>query len=119
MYLVCHLFYTVLFVGLGFADNAATVIVLRFLQGAMGSTGSTMVGGTISDIWNSSERGQPMALFATGAIFGTGIGPVWAGWVEQNQKLGWRWIQYIQAIYTGFILLLLLLFCERREGVSS
>ncbi|TKY88039.1 hypothetical protein EX895_003135 [Sporisorium graminicola] len=116
MYLVCHLCYTVLFVGLGRANNTATVIVLRFLQGAFGSTGSTMVGGTISDIWSSSERGQPMALFATGAIFGTGIGPVWAGWVEQRQSLGWRWIQYIQAIYTGFILLLLLLFLRETRG---
>ncbi|SPO29152.1 related to multidrug resistant protein [Ustilago trichophora] len=116
MYLVCHLCYTVLFVGLGFADNAATVIILRFLSGMFGSTGSTMVGGSISDIWSSKERGQPMALFATGAIFGTGIGPVWAGWVENNRRLGWRWIQYIQAIYTGFILILLLLFLRETRG---
>ena len=116
MYLVCHLCYTVLFVGLGLAKNTPTMIVLRFLQGAFGSTGSTMVGGSISDIWVSSERGQPMALFATAAIFGTGIGPVWAGWVEQNTNLGWRWIAYIQAIYTGFILILLLLFLGETRG---
>ncbi|ETS64313.1 hypothetical protein PaG_01157 [Moesziomyces aphidis] len=116
MYLVCHLCYTILFVGLGFAKNLPTVIILRFLQGGFGSTGSTMVGGTIADIWNSKQRGQPMALFATGAIFGTGIGPVWAGWVEQNTRLQWRWIQYIQAIYTGFILILLLLFLRETRG---
>ena len=116
MYLVCHLCYTVLFIGLGFANNTATVIILRFLQGAFGSTGSTMVGGTIADIWTSEERGQPMALFATGAIFGTGIGPVWAGWVEQNRRLGWRWIEYIQAIYTGFILIVLVVFLRETRG---
>ncbi|GAC97838.1 multidrug transporter [Pseudozyma hubeiensis SY62] len=116
MYLVCHLCYTVLFIGLGFANNTATVIILRFLQGAFGSTGSTMVGGTISDIWNSKERGTPMAFFATAAIFGTGFGPVWAGWVEQNPRLQWRWIQYIQAIYTGFILILLLVFLKETRG---
>ena len=27
----------------------------RFLQGAFGSTGATMVGGTISDIWLTKE----------------------------------------------------------------
>lgn len=116
MYLVCHLCYTVLFLGLGFAKNIQTVIVLRFLQGAFGSTGSTMVGGTISDIWNSKERGKPMALFATGAIFGTGVGPVFAGWIEQNRKLEWRWISYVQAIYTGFILIVLLLFLKETRG---
>nr|CDI56200.1 related to multidrug resistant protein [Melanopsichium pennsylvanicum 4] len=116
IYLVCHLCYTVLFVGLGFAHNVSTVIILRFLQGMFGSTGSTMVGGSISDIWSSKERGQPMALFATGAIFGTGFGPVWAGWVENKRSLGWRWIQYIQAVYTGFFLILLLLFLRETRG---
>ena len=37
------------------AKNIETVIVARFLQGAFGSTGATMVGGTISDIWLSKE----------------------------------------------------------------
>ncbi|UZJ54056.1 hypothetical protein CBS101457_003376 [Exobasidium rhododendri] len=111
IYLVSHLLYTVLFIGVGFARNMPTVIILRFLSGAFGSTGSTMVGGTIADIWNSKERGPPMGLFAMGAIFGTGFGPFWAGFVEGNTALGWRWIQYIQAIYTGagFIVLVLLL----------
>lgn len=35
------------------------------------------------------------------AIFGTGFGPAWSGWVAQRQDLGWRWIQHIQAIFTG------------------
>ena len=35
--------------------NIETVVVARFLQGAFGSTGATMVGGTISDIWSSKE----------------------------------------------------------------
>jgi MFS family permease len=37
------------------AKNIQTVIVARFLQGAFGSTGATMVGGTISDIWLTKE----------------------------------------------------------------
>jgi len=35
------------------AANVQTVIVARFLQGAAGSTGATMVGGTIADIWGA------------------------------------------------------------------
>lgn len=42
IYLVSHALYTILFVGIGQARNIQTVIVLRFLQGAFGSTGSTM-----------------------------------------------------------------------------
>ena len=37
------------------AKNIQTVLIARFLQGAFGSTGSTMVCGTIADIWSPSE----------------------------------------------------------------
>ena len=30
-------------------------MIARFFQGAAGSTGSTMVGGTIADIWRTHE----------------------------------------------------------------
>ncbi|PWY99052.1 MFS general substrate transporter [Testicularia cyperi] len=116
MYIVCHFIYTILFLGIGFAKNMPTVLVLRFLQGAAGSTGSTMVGGTVADLFVSSERGPAMSLFATAALFGTGIGPVYAGWIEQNTKLEWRWIQHVQAIYTGFILILIVLFLRETRG---
>lgn len=116
IYLFSHLFYTILFIGTGYAQNISTVLVLRFISGAMGSTGSTMVGGTIADIWTSKERGPPMSLFALGAIFGTGIGPVWAGFVEANTSLEWRWIQYIQAAYTGAALIVLLFFLKETRG---
>ncbi|KAN0063724.1 hypothetical protein ACQY0O_003774 [Thecaphora frezii] len=116
IYLVCHLCYTIMFIGVGAAQNIQTVLICRFLAGAFGSTGSTMVGGTIADIFHTSERGQPMALFATAAIFGTGFGPVWAGWVEQNELLQWRWIQWIQCIYTGAGFLLIALFLKETRG---
>lgn len=48
IYLFCHACYTILFVGIGFSKNIASIVILRFLQGAFGSTGSTMVGGTIA-----------------------------------------------------------------------
>lgn len=116
IYLVSHLLYTILFIGTGYARNISTVIVLRFLSGAFGSTGSTMVGGTIADIWSSKDRGPPMGLFALGAIFGTGFGPFWAGFVAGNPALQWRWIQYIQAIYTGAGFIVLLLFLKETRG---
>jgi hypothetical protein len=35
-----------------------------------------------------------MSLFALTAVGGTGFGPVVAGFIEQNTKLEWRWIQW-------------------------
>lgn len=37
------------------APNITTVIVGRFLSGSFGSTGATLVGGTIADVWKPDE----------------------------------------------------------------
>lgn len=36
-----------------------------------------------------------MALFSSLAFIGNGLGTLAAGWVEANEKLQWRWIQWI------------------------
>lgn len=48
VYLLSHAVYTLFFIGVATAQNIETVIICRFLGGAAGSTGSTMVGGTIA-----------------------------------------------------------------------
>ncbi|KAF4576949.1 hypothetical protein EYR36_004933 [Pleurotus pulmonarius] len=93
--------------GTALAKNIQTVIVMRFLLGAFGSTGATMVGGTIADVWAPHERGLPMALFSAAAVGGTGVGPIFAGWIEMNPRLDWRWIQWVQLIYSGAYTLIL------------
>ena len=65
VFLVTHLAYTILFVGVGAGQNIQTVLICRFLQGAMGSTGPTLTGGLLADIWKTSERGLPMSIFST------------------------------------------------------
>lgn len=114
--LVSHLAYTLFFFCVGFADNIATVLLGRFFGGAFGSTGSTLTGGLLADIFVTSERGTPMALFATAAIAGTGFGPVWAGWVAQRPDLSWRWIQYIQLISSAGSLLALCVCLKETRG---
>ncbi|KDN35745.1 MFS general substrate transporter [Tilletiaria anomala UBC 951] len=104
-------------VGIAKAKNIATVIALRLLLGMAGASGSTLTGGSITDIWTAAERGKPMALFATSALFGTGISHVFAGWIEQNPSLGRRWIHWTQAIYSGVLLVLLALLPETRVSV--
>jgi len=83
-------------------------MVSRFLQGAFASTGSAMVGGTIADMWDTGERGHPMALFSFAVIGTCGIAPAVAGIIEQN--LGWRWIQWIGMIFSGVFFIWLFVF---------
>ncbi|TEB30611.1 MFS general substrate transporter [Coprinellus micaceus] len=83
------------------APNINVIAVARVLQGAAGSTGTTMVAGTIADIWETHERGVPMAIYSILAFGGTGIGTITAGWIEANPQLQWKWIQWIFMVVAG------------------
>ncbi|KDQ19135.1 hypothetical protein BOTBODRAFT_52301 [Botryobasidium botryosum FD-172 SS1] len=108
--------FTIFFIPIALARNVQTVMAFRFLQGAAGSTGSTMVGGTIADIWSTHERGVPMALFAFTAIFGTGFGPIIGGFVENNSSLEWRWIQWMGCIISGVFTIVAFIFMSETRG---
>ena len=84
------------------------MLVARFFLGVGGSTFSTMVGGVVADIYEAEDRNRPMALFACGALFGTGLGPLCSGFIAQH--LSWRWVFYVQVISSGFMILLVILF---------
>ncbi|KAH9046570.1 MFS general substrate transporter [Lactarius hengduanensis] len=118
LYLVSGVGFLAMHVLLASAKNLNTVIIARLLGGAFGSTGATMVGGTIADIWQPKQRGLPMSLFALSAIGGTALGPVGGAWIEANSHFQWRWIQWFQAIAAGVVLVaLVLLMRETRTSV--
>ncbi|KIJ65179.1 hypothetical protein HYDPIDRAFT_167441 [Hydnomerulius pinastri MD-312] len=83
------------------SNTIQMVIVARALGGAFASTGATLVGGTIADIWEPKERGLPMAFFTLVNMTCTGFGPMVSGWVELDPRLQWRWIQWLHAIFSG------------------
>ncbi|KAG1743115.1 MFS general substrate transporter [Suillus lakei] len=100
------------------SPNIQIVILGRLLGGAFGSTGATLVGGSIADVWKQHERGQPMAFFALVAVAGTGLGPVIAGVIEANPRLGWRWIQWVHVMFTGvYFISVVLLMKETRATI--
>lgn len=100
------------------APNVQTVIIARAVGGCFGSTGATLVAGTIADIWQSHQRGFPMSLYALGVIASAGLGPMVAGWIEASPSLQWRWIQWIHAIVTAvWCISMLLILRETRSAV--
>ncbi|KAL5353112.1 hypothetical protein ACLOAV_001142 [Pseudogymnoascus australis] len=96
------------------APNLAGMVVTRFLVGCGSSVFSSMIGGVISDLYNSNERNTPMALFAGVAIFGTGMGPLIASAIAQH--LPWRWVFWVQAITCGVVVLAVILFLKESRG---
>lgn len=98
VYIAAYAFFFLFFLPVALARNIQTVLVARFLCGAAGSVGATMVGGTLSDIWSRGQREVPMALFSLSALFGTPIGAVVFSWAGGGSGSGsgvsWRWIHW-------------------------
>ena len=90
------------------ANNAAALIVMRFLAGTFGSSPLTNAGGVISDIMPASQRGIAMAIFASAPFLGPVIGPIVGGFV--GETVGWRWVEGVMAIFTGVLWIFATLF---------
>jgi MFS family permease len=73
-----------------------------------------MVGGVISDIYHAEDRNTPMSYFSGAVLFGTGLGPLLSGFIQQ--RAGWRWIYYSQAIAAAVFLLILFFFLKETRG---
>ncbi|CEH19140.1 Synaptic vesicle transporter SVOP and related transporters (major facilitator superfamily) [Ceraceosorus bombacis] len=90
VYLVSYGIFFLFFLPNALAQNIQTVLVARFICGAAGSVGSTMVGGTLADLWERDERDVPLAFFALSALLGTPIGTIAFTWAGGD--VSWRWI---------------------------
>lgn len=90
------------------------MLAARFFLGCGGSTFSTMVGGILADIWETSERNTAMTLFTGATLFGTGLGPLVSGFVAQN--VDWRWVFYLQIITSGTLVALVTIFFKETRG---
>ncbi|PTU23071.1 hypothetical protein P175DRAFT_0507816 [Aspergillus ochraceoroseus IBT 24754] len=81
------------------AQNAWTLIILRFFAGAFGSSPLTNAGGVIADMFPAKERGVAMSLFAAAPFLGPVLGPIIGGFLGMNA--GWRWVMGFLGIFSG------------------
>lgn len=114
MYTFSTLAWLLLTLGVARSPSPAAVIVTRFLAGCAASPGSTLVGGSIADIWLTFERDAAMAAFALSAFVGTSVGEGVSGWIELG--LGWRYIQYVQVGLIGLECLALTFLTQETRG---
>ncbi|KAL8874306.1 MAG: hypothetical protein Q9174_000346 [Haloplaca sp. 1 TL-2023] len=92
---------TVFNAGAAGAQNIETLLILRFFAGAFGSSALTNSGGVIADLFPASERGLALSLFAAAPFTGPTLGPIVGGFV--GETIGWRWLEGILAMFTGFL----------------
>ncbi|KAG2140823.1 major facilitator superfamily domain-containing protein [Suillus cothurnatus] len=118
LYIVSSVLFMLAEVMNALAPSIQVVIGSRMLQGVFGSTGASLVGGSIADIWQPHERGLPMSLFAFSSIFSFGLGSVFGGLIVANPHLGWRWVQWVHVMFSGaYVLDIILVMSETRSSI--
>ncbi|TIA90063.1 hypothetical protein E3P99_01790 [Wallemia hederae] len=103
IYLVTTSLHALLFLPQILVRNIAVIVVMRLVQGGCSSVGNTLVGGSIADMFDASDRGLPMAVFSLFAIGTQGVGPSWSGYAQINLDGvrgygGWQWALWITFI---------------------
>lgn len=104
LFIVTYAALTAFNAGCAGANSATTLLVLRFLAGAFGSSPLTNAGGTIADMFPASQRGLALAIFAAAPFLGPVLGPVIGGFL--GMTAGWRWVMGFLAAFSGSLWIL-------------
>ncbi|KAK5373774.1 hypothetical protein LTS13_005973 [Exophiala xenobiotica] len=91
--------FTLLQLASALSPNIATLIALRTISGFFGSVGLANGGGTLSDMYEPSERAGVFGWYLLGPLLGPTLGPLFGGVIVS--RLGWRWIYWILTIVCG------------------
>lgn len=97
-------------IGTAVGKNAATIFITRFFAGLFGSAPVSNVSAALGDIWEPKARGTAVTFYAVAVVGGPTLGPIIGAALVVNPHLGWRWTEYLEAIWV-FAVFALTLFC--------
>lgn len=101
--------YCVFIMASALAPNIGAQLAFRFIAGWFGATPLSCAGGSVSDLWDSTERVFVFPLFANGAFMGPILGPLVGSFIGQSH-LSWRWCEWVTLIVSGAVLTAVTLF---------
>jgi MFS family permease len=84
LFTTTYLGLTIFNAGAAGAQNIATLVVLRFLAGAVGSAPLTNAGGVIADMFSAKQRGMALSIWAAAPFLGPVLGPIIGGFVGET-----------------------------------
>ncbi|CAK7900262.1 major facilitator superfamily multidrug transporter Nag3p [[Candida] anglica] len=90
------------------ANNIATLIVCRLIDGIAFSAPMCLIGGSLADIWEAKDRGAAMAVFSAAPFLGPVMGPIFGGLLGDFAPT-WRWIYWAFLIIAGFFYVIFVL----------
>ncbi|TVY27514.1 putative transporter [Lachnellula hyalina] len=97
-------------IGTATSKNAQSVFITRFFGGLFGSAPVSNVSAALGDIWHPKARGTAICFYAVAVVGGPTLGPLIGSALLVNPHLGWRWTEYIEAIWV-FATLAVCIFC--------
>lgn len=108
IYRVSYISFFILTFPVAFAPNIAVFLIFRLLTGFCGSAFLSVAGGSVSDLFPDSEVLNPMGVYTVSPFIGPTLGPLIAGFINQN--LDWRWTYRIDLCWIFGQCILLLIF---------
>lgn len=103
-----------------FSENIGSILFSRVMAGFFGSAFMSVASGTFSDLFRKTERfanakkdqtkelHKALVMYSASPFLGPGLGPLIAGFVNQN--ISFRWTFYIMIIWSGVLFVLVWIF---------
>ncbi|KAL8919990.1 MAG: hypothetical protein Q9172_004713 [Xanthocarpia lactea] len=92
-------------IGTATSKTPAAIFITRFFGGVFGSAPVSNVSAALGDIWAPKARGTAVTFYAVCVTGGPTLGPV-IGSSLTVSHLGWRWTEYVEAIWVFTIFIL-------------
>jgi sugar phosphate permease len=103
-------------IGTATSKTAASIFITRFFGGLFGSAPVSNVSAALGDLWSPKVRGTAITFYALAVVGGPTIGPTIGAALLVSPHLGWRWTEYIEAIWTFAIVGLCFFFLPEVYG---
>ncbi|KAF4627954.1 hypothetical protein G7Y89_g10196 [Cudoniella acicularis] len=115
LYIISTALYGVFCMVIAVVPSLAGVVIGRFSTGFLSAIPTTVVVGSIEDMFNSKGRVWLVFLWAMVSNIGLVLGPIMSTYI--TAALGWRWVFYVAAVVTGVLTVLLFLIRESRPSL--
>ncbi|PNS17171.1 hypothetical protein CAC42_7225 [Sphaceloma murrayae] len=103
-------------IGTAVSSTPAAVFITRFFAGVFASAPVSNVGAALGDIYSQAARGTAVTFYALMVVGGPTLGPVIGSAILVNPHMGWRWTQYIQAIWAFTVAIFATIFLPEVYG---
>lgn len=111
---IAMIIYVAMFLPQALVPRIDAILISRFIQGAAGSVGNTMVSATLTDLFPKEERLIPLAVVVWCVLTSQSIGSVGSTWTVHNMKFEWVF-WWLGAVSLGSLFVVILFLPETRH----